>query len=434
MNSGIKNYEEFKELFIREDGKRKNKIILDMLKDREFMRYILAHPVYKSLANVKTMADLFALCDFFISDSSHGAYYHLVLNRPYYSNIYQQDGGGICFDGDYRAYRYYNVEREAIFKMKIGKMYKHFCEMSEFGRHLPESVILYLCEEITQRWMAEAQSRCEDYELYVDDDFGRIYDSSYCDGDFGSCMVDDDNYHFYENAVDAKAAYITNKEGNIIARCVIFLKATDRNGKVWRLAERQYSSDGDEVYKRLLVHALIKGGHIDGYKKVGAGCHDPKLWMDVNDNPIADPRFSIPCSLGSGDYISYQDSFKWYDYDEQTAYNYETAGITKMLDTTELYFEGSNYDEWHEEYTDDELVTVYSGGTRYTCSEDRLGSFRWVDSCQAYHHEDDVTYCVWCAEYCLNEDAVYSEVTGEWYCCDNCRDEAEEDANPSSEE
>lgn len=431
---GIVNYEEFKKLFIREDGKRKNKVILDMWKNREFMRYILTHPVYNALARVRTMAELFTLCDYFISESRKGAYVHNVLDSSYGSDKYREDSGGICFDGDYRGYRYYNVERESIFKMKIGKMYKHFCEMSEFGRHLPESVILYLCEEMTQRWMAEAQSRCEDYELYVDDDFARIYDSSYCDGDFGSCMVDDDNYHFYENAVDAKAAYITNKKGCIIARCVIFLKATDRNGKVWRLAERQYSSDGDEVYKRLLVHALIKGGHIDGYKKVGAGCHDPKLWMDVNDNPIADPRFSIPCSLSSGDYISYQDSFKWYDYDAQTAYNYETAGCTRNLDTTDVYFEGGNYDEWHEEYTDDELVIVYSGGSSYTCSEDSLASFRWVDRRQEYHHEDDVTYCEWCNEFCLNHEAVYSEVTGEYYCCDNCRDEAEEDANPSSEE
>lgn len=426
MNAGIKNYEEFKELFIREDGKRKNKVILDMLKDREFMRYILAHPVYKSLANVKTMADLFALCDYFISDSSRGEYYHLVLDRPYYSNIYQQDAGGVCFDGDYKSYRYYNVERGSVFKMKIGKMYKHFCEMSEFGRHLPESVILYLCEEMTQKWATYVSSQFHDYELHVDDDFGRIYNSDYCKGDFGSCMVDDDNYHFYEEAVDAKAAYITNRDGDIIARCVIYLKATDKEGKVWRLAERQYSSEGSEVYKRLLVHALIKGGHIDGYKKVGAGCHDPRLWMDVNDERIADPHFSIPCNLEPGDIISYQDSFKWFDYGEQVAYNYEVCGVSENLATTDLTFEGGNYDEWHEEYTNDDLVTVFSGGCRYTCSEDRLGSFRWVDSCQEYHHEDDVTYCEWCNEYCLNEDAVYSEVTGEWYCCDECRSDAED--------
>lgn len=426
MNAVIKNYEEFKELFIREDGKRKNKVILDMLKDREFMRYILAHPVYKSLANIKTMADLFALCDYFISDSSHGAYCHTLLGRTYCSNIYMPDGGGVCFDADYRSYRYFNAERKSIFKMKIGKMYKHFCEMSEFGRHLPESVILYLCEEITQKWATYARSQFHDYELHVDDDFARIYNSNYCKGDFCSCMVDDDNYHFYEKAVDAKAAYITNANGDIIARCVIYLKAIDKEGKVWRLAERQYSSEGDEVYKRLLVHALIKGGHIDGYKKVGAGCHDPRLWMDVNDERIADPRFSIPCSLKPGDIISYQDSFKWFDYGSQVAYNYEIDGVPEILETTDLTFEGGNYDEWHEEYTDDDLVTVFSGGCRYTCSEERLGSFRYVERLNQYHHEDDVTFCEWCSEYCLNEDAVYSELTNEWYCCDECRSEAEE--------
>lgn len=429
MNTiSIKNYEEFKELFIREDGKRKNKVILDMWKNREFMRYILTHPVYKALARVKTMADLFVLCDYFISISSRGEYSHKILGKHYYSDKYREDCGGICLDGDIRGYRYYNVERGQAFKMKIGKMYKHFCSMSEFGKHLPESVVLYLCEEITQKWIAEAQSRIRDFELHVDDDFYRIYSSDYCVGDFGSCMTDDDNYHFYENAVNAKAAYITNKDGDIVARCIIYLEATDSNGKVWRLAERQYSSDRDEVYKRLLIHALIQGGHIDGYKKVGAGCHDPRLWMDVNDNPISDAEFRIPCNLHPGDYTSYQDSFKWFDYASQTAYNYPASGVPELLSTTDLEFEGANYDEWHDDYTSDDLVTVYSGSSRYTCSENRLECFRWVDSLDEYHHEDDVTYCEWCNEYCLNDDAVYSEITGDYYCCYDCLNQAEENA------
>lgn len=428
MNASVRNYDEFKELFIREDGKRKNKIILDMFKDRDFMRYIMNHPTYRALARVKTMADLFTLCDYFIADSSRGIYEHNLLGNLYRSNIYSEDSKGICLDGDFRGYRYYNNERQQVFKMKIGKMYKHFCEMSDFGRHLPESIILYLCEEITQRWMAHMQSRATAFELHVDDDFEKIYSSDYCDGDFGSCMTDDDNYHFYEDSVNAKAAYLTDRDGCIIARCVIFLDAMDSNGKKWRLAERQYSSDGDEVYKRLLVHALIKGGHIDGYKKVGAGCHDPRLWMDINDTRIDNARFSIPCKLEPGDYISYQDSFKWFDYNAQIAFNYEADNARECLSTTDLHFEGGNYDEWHEDYTDDELVTVFSGGSRYTCSEDRLEDFRYVEHLSQWHHEDDVTWCVYCEEYCLNKDAVYSEITGEYYCCDECREEAEKDA------
>ena len=424
---GIKNYEEFKKLFIREDGRRQNRVILDMWKDREFIKYIDSHPIYKSLLRVKTMADLFALCDYFISITANGKYNHAVLDRTYRSDIYQQDSGGVCFDGDCRAYRYYNVERGAIFKMRIGKMYKHFIESSEFGKHLPESVVLYLCEEITQQWVAHCRSLNDNYKLYIDDDFAKIYNSDYCLGDFNSCMTDDDNYQFYENAVEAKAAYLTNKDGVIIARCVIFCKATDSEGKVWRLAERQYSSDGDEVYKRMLVHALIQGGHIDGYKKVGAGCHDPLLWMDINDNKIPDARFSIKCCLESGDIISYQDSFKWFDYGAQKAYNYPINGLDDNLSTTDLHFEGGNYDSWHEEYTSDALCTVYYRGEEFTCSEDNMGVFRFVNSCSEWHHEDDVFRCEYCNDYELIDDRHHSELTGEDYCSDDCLVQAEDD-------
>ena len=40
--------------------------------------------------------------------------------------------------------------------------------------------------------------------------------------------------------------------------------------------ERQYATDESNTLKRALIDALIKGGHIDGYKKVGAGCGECK--------------------------------------------------------------------------------------------------------------------------------------------------------------
>lgn len=421
----VKNYEEFKQLFIREDGKRKNRVILDMWLDKAFNEYIKTQPMLSVLKQVRTMADLFTLCDYFVSRTSTGAHIHNIFDRVYRSELYMSDGNGLCVDGDFRGYRYYNVERQAIFKMKIGKMYKHFIDGSEFGKHLPESVKLYMCEEMTTKWMAYTQSKCANMELYVDDKFHKIYDSEYYDGDFHSCMTDGDNYHFYEDAVDAQAAYLMNGEGRIVARCVIYTNAKDEDGKVWRLAERQYSANGDEVYKRLLIQSLINGGHIDAYKKVGAGCHDPLLWLDVNDNPLPNPKFSIRCVLSNGDYISYQDSFKWYDYSKDTAYNYNPGGLDELLSSTDETFEGGAYDSWHEEYTDDELVEVWSSGHRYMCSEERLGDFRWVEGACEYHHEDDVVWCECCDVYVLNDYAYYSEITDEYYCCEECMNDAE---------
>jgi hypothetical protein len=421
------NYEEFKRLFIREDGKRKNRVLLDMWLDKAFNEYIKSNPQYSSLLRAKSMADIYYLCDLFVSRTRTGAHLHRIFDRHYASNEFASDGGGICVDGDFRGYRYYNVERQAIFKMKIGKMYKHLILSSEFGKHLPESIILYMCEEMTTKWMAYTQSKCKGYELHVDDDFARIYDSDECVGDFHSCMTDGNNYHFYEDAVDAKAAYLTNSEDKIVARCVIYTKAVDSDGKVWRLAERQYSSDCDDIYKRLLVQALINGGHIDAYKKVGAGCHDPRLWMDVNDNAVANPKFCIDCRLDCGDTMSYQDSFKWFDFNGQKAYNYGDCGFGELLSSTDDTFAGGNWDSWHEEYTSERLINVYYRGERYTCDEDRLDDFRWVESRGEYHHENDVAYCEWCNNYELFDDCFYSELTNERYCSDNCLDEAEED-------
>lgn len=420
------SYEEFKQLFIREDGKKKNRVILDMWLDKAFREYIKSNPRFSAIHRVRTMADLFAVCDAFVSRTSMGTYTHTLFNSQYCSNTYAPDGNGFCVDGDFRGYRYYNVERDSVFKMKIGKMYKHFIEQSEFGRALPESVKLFMCEEMTLKWIAYTQSMTSGFKLHVDDDFARIYNSDECTDDFNSCMTDGDNYHFYEDAVKAKAAYLTNGEDKIIARCVIYTDAIDVNGKVWRLAERQYSEGGDEVYKRLLIQALIKGGHIDAYKKVGAGCHDPRLWVDVNDNPLAETRFYIQCQLECGDYISYQDSFKWFDASLLRAYNYNPGRLDEVLSTTDDTFEG-NWDSWRECCTSDRLVSVYSCGNHYFCSEECLDDFRWVERRDEYHHYDDVTYCDWCNEYALNDDAIHSDITGEYYCCDDCLIDAEQD-------
>lgn len=427
-NIGFKNYEEFKSLFIREDGKKKNTVLLNMWRDREFMKFIRLEPMYNALRRVNNMADLMYMCDLFVRTTANGGQRIDLMGHCYYNDIYSTSEGGICADGDMRSYRYYNKERESVFKMRIGKLYKHLILSSEFGKHLPESVILYMCEEMTQKWITYAQSKVSGYELHVDDDFGKIYDGDSCEGDFHSCMTNGDNYHFYEDAVEAKAAYLVNQDDMIVARCVIYTNAKGEDGKVYRLAERQYSTKCDDLLKRLLIHALIKGNHIDGYKKVGAGCHDPRLWMGVDDNPLPCTKFEIECNLDDGDTVSYQDSFKWYDYHSRKAYNYNPGGLDDILSTTddtiELH-EDENYDSWNEEWTDDNVVDVYSSGHHYTCSEERLSSFRWVDGRDEYHHEDDVYYCEECDSYFLAEDGYYSDALGASFCSEECRDDAE---------
>ena len=68
----------------------------------------------------------------------------------------------------------------------------------------------------------------------------------------------------------------------------------------------------NNTLKRALIDALIKGGHIDGYKKVGAGCGDSRAFVDLEENSLSDRKFRIECDLDYDDTLSYQDSFKWY--------------------------------------------------------------------------------------------------------------------------
>lgn len=89
------------------------------------------------------------------------------------------------------------------------------------------------------------------------------------------------------------------------------------------MLERQYSSNEDNTLKRLLIDKLIQGKYIDGYKTVGASCSDADAFVDIDGNSLRDRKFEIKCRLSEEDTLSYQDSFKWYDYDKDKAYNYE---------------------------------------------------------------------------------------------------------------
>lgn len=428
MQFGFGNYDGFREIFVREDGRRKNGILLSLFKNKEIRRWARENKKLKAMLNIKSMGELYTFCDELVMLTSLDNPYSInILDKYYRSNKYETDRNGVCEDGDFTSYRYRNIERDSVFKMKIGKMYKHLVECSEFGKLLNEQIVLFMCEEMSRKWKAENSQKYSGFELHVDDDFEKIYSSRFYKGNFGSCMTDEEREDFYENGVKAKAAYLTNEEGLIVARCVIFTECYDESGKVWRLAERQYSTGGDETLKLMLVYALIKGGHIDGYKKVGADCHSCTSFLDIHDNPISNPKFYIKCDRDEDSVISYQDSFKFYDISERRAYNYRASGVSYDLSTTDRYLEQcDNYDEYHDEYTDNDLVTVSYHGREMTCDEDYLEDFRWVESESMYYHEDDVFLCDHCNEYGLCEDAYGSDITEGNYCCDDCRRAAEQ--------
>ena len=356
----------------------------------------------------------------------------ILMGYSFYSpEFYTDDYRGICLDGSTAFVRYKRQDNDKEYKMRIGKMIRHLCDSHDVCKHFPEALKTHLGERFGEEWQAYAASKSDHLKLSLDVTFADIYGDGEidCCSGFGSCMQGEGYHTFYEDAVKASPAALINAEGLIAARCVIFDEVTDEEtGEKLRLAERQYAEGEDLVLKKILVQKLIEAGRIDGFKAVGAGCHSPMNFLR-NDGSSLSHQMHIECDLDEGDTLSYQDSFKYYDFEERIAYNYDAAGhYDENLCETDGVFRGGNggnYDDYNEEWTDDDLVTVYVNGNPMTCSEYRLDDFRWIQSLQEYHHCDDVTQCERCDEYVLDCDAVYSELTGEYYCCDDCLEDAE---------
>jgi len=62
-------------------------------------------------------------------------------------------------------------------------------------------------------------------------------------------------------------------------------------------AERAYSYHVNLVYQRALIDALIKGGYIDCFKKIRAGCSEANSILDIYGNSLSNKQFRINCEL-----------------------------------------------------------------------------------------------------------------------------------------
>lgn len=436
-NTFFKDSKEFKELFsvhLRENGEksRGNAFLLRQLKHKPYLRLMDQESksyMQEKLCSARSDAELFDVIGELFSKITGFKNIRIPkIGFFAYSKTMSTDYlEGICLDGDETAVRYVNMEKGKVFKMRAGKFYRRILSEQDLFPYICPQVVNYLCEEFAAKFRAYS-SDTSNYTLVCDDtedDFMRIYTEDHAEGDLGSCMTNEDAWQFYRDAVKAKAAYLLNKEGLIVARCIIFTEVEDEDtGETLRLAERQYSSGNNLALKRILISRLIDAGEIDGYKKVGAGCRDIKAFVANDETDWSHRRLRISCDLNIGDTLSFQDTFIYYDMDQRRACN-SPGEHTDLLNSTDGRL--LNYDEWHDEGTEADLVTVYHEGCAYTCAEDRLDGFVWVDDLEEYHHDDDVCRCDNCKKPHLREDIVYSKVTGEYYCCEDCRDEAEQD-------
>ena len=452
FNNIFANSDEFKEKFGTPE-KRTNKLGLAILKSKIFREFAHKSIVDGCPFTIWTTAQLQNTFYVKLDSMSHGMTFRYYLSGwAMGSNVYSIDSyQGVCLDGDVKSIRY--VKRietqqgmeDKVYKMRAAKFLRKLSEECNIIEWFNEAILNYMCEEFQRTWEAHASSisaNAKKYHLKVNDDFERIYSSrDYANGDFYSCMVNRDQHYFYENAVEAKAASLNNEDGEIVARCIVFTDVKDiETGEHLRLAERQYSADSNQLLMRILINKLIAAGEIDGYKKVGAGCGDATAFVSNDGDDWSGRHFSIKCNLDWDDTLSYQDSFKYYNMNERTAYNHcDDAGPRyEELDTTDEEFGRSAYDDWHD-YSCRETTLVYYEGHEYDCDTDNLDEFRWVESCDEYHHRDEVVEigCTYylkeecykfdeCGEWVHQYDACYSEITGMYYCCSDCQESAEE--------
>ena len=438
--------EEFKELFGERHGTRRNKILLAHLKSRDLWKWCRTHNDYR-LIEVTSMASLmYNLKNYFYNSRE---YFDINQQRwmafnywdvRLWSSAYRLDDlNGIPEDGSLGYVRYVKVENNSdgsghVYKMRAGKYFQTILDYNSLWNALAPQVRTYFIEELVSQWNSYLiEKNGNEYELHIDDDFAKIYNNDYCHGDFHSCMGSAGYHSFYENAVEAKAAYLTDGDGDIVARCVIFTNVMDDDdptAKPLRLAERQYSSDCDDDLKRALVNKLIAGGHIDGYKRVGADCHDTQNFVMIDGTPLNKKRLYINCDI-DGCSVSYQDSFKYYNESRGVAYNTEYHDYDYDLSVTDGQLEERYWDEYNERYCS-EIREVYWQGRAIDTDSDDLSDFVWVIEFEEYIHCDEIVKCPYCdcnmpdpELYSGTFDMHHSDITDEYYCCDDCRLKAE---------
>lgn len=426
----FKNYEEFKEMFgtrIANNGKkvRSNHILLS------FLKHEFKCKRFQTIEFVNDIADMYRYV--LTKLSMHQYAIPLVNGVHVYSKDYDIDSRrGVCEDLDIRCIRYVRKDNGSVYKMKAGKFMRNVLESCGLTEMFCEQTIIYVCEKFSEDWQAYIQSTYgEQLELHVDERFDKIYDSNECVGDFKSCMKDKDQYMFYENSVYAYAAYLTNSEDMIVARCVIFTKVHEvGSDKVYRLAERQYSKNQDNILKQVLIDKLIKADEIDGYKEVGVDCHSSRNFVLNDGTSLRDKRLWIHCDLDYDDTLSYQDSFKWYDMVSRRADNYGCGNID--LSTTERHFQGE-WDSYHEQYcAETTTVNVWSSYhgrfLEETCDVDHLDDFCYCERYCEYYDEtvwsdyeydhiprNELVRCEFKYDYLWKDRAIYCEIADDYF-------------------
>lgn len=412
------------ERFIRTNGKadRMNKFSFELLRDKEFR---------KSLRSgfQNTFGNHYA--DFYYYDFIETTWRDefLLRNLNKFLGIYTGCPGSLDFeintpglsnfrlsttrevDGNGKPKKYtmiaYTKDGHEECRKSASKLYiEAYKNQSRFmNRTIPDKVLNRAAELFAIQWEAYAKS-C-DYVLNIDTDFESIYEVK----GFGSCMTGEGNYTMYEGLHtmgEARACYLTNIEGEIVARAILWTNAKDENGKSYRLLDRCYSLNADVSLQQVLIDTCIAEGAIDLYKPAGCSCHDNR-----NIKTVAGTDFNgclhTYLNISENDRVSYMDTFVWYNQDEKAAYNYDCDTYTHKLDVTAGRLETPGiYSEYYDGYIDEEDAVWCSDVDSYVrCDDDD------------FYYYNGATYSRATSYYCEDTGNYYPTTEGLYYCDEN---------------
>lgn len=236
---------------------------------------------------------------------------------------------GRCEDNNGVPEMFRYLRGEDVYMKKIGKLFIEQAKEvfpSEEDWKIAEPVAKRVAVLLSAKWAAD--NDYSGYELVVDKDFKKIYSFGE-----GSCMRGRDKYPFYDNSVNAKAARLV-RNGENVARCVIFQDVWDNEKNHYRFRERIYGSEKD---KRVMHEMIKKEGLADLYKSIDASPHDGRdIYRYSNNSHLESPLYT-KVSLIYGEPISWQDSFKYYNHNSGVASN--DSRFESTYELTESFFE-----------------------------------------------------------------------------------------------
>lgn len=110
LYKNFKDYNEFKELYVREDGKRKNAVLLAFTTSKELFKWYKDRQRLDVFFGIKSMNDLYHELLTRITRTSYGTCNVKIDGWSFHNNTFDMDEQrGLCFDGDVESYRYVRI-------------------------------------------------------------------------------------------------------------------------------------------------------------------------------------------------------------------------------------------------------------------------------------------------------------------------------------